>query len=72
MRGIRAEAVATLQILAVWRLSCAEEYKALLTGLRIGLSPLCTSFVETYEGVAAIRDVLRGILLGQSGLTAGV
>ena len=40
-------------------------------GLRIGLSPLCTSFVETYEGVAAIRDVLRGILLGQSGLIAG-
>lgn len=39
-------------------------------GLRIGLSPLSTSFVETYEGVAAIRDVLRGILLGQSGLTA--
>lgn len=41
-------------------------------GLRIGLSPLSTSFVETYEGVAAIRDVLRGILLGQSGLIPGV
>ncbi|WP_084696987.1 aminotransferase class V-fold PLP-dependent enzyme [Glaciibacter superstes] len=37
-------------------------------GLRIGLSPLSTSYVETYEGVAAIRDVLRGILLGRSGL----
>jgi kynureninase len=36
-------------------------------GLRIGLAPLSTSFVETYEGVAAIRDVLRGILIGQSG-----
>nr|WP_231383390.1 MULTISPECIES: aminotransferase class V-fold PLP-dependent enzyme [unclassified Cryobacterium] len=39
--------------------------------LRIGLSPLSTSFVETFEGVAAIRDVLRGVLLGQSGLAAG-
>jgi kynureninase len=37
-------------------------------GLRIGLSPFSTSFVETYDGVAAIRDVLRGILLAQSGL----
>ncbi|MFC5931346.1 aminotransferase class V-fold PLP-dependent enzyme [Cryobacterium melibiosiphilum] len=36
-------------------------------GLRIGMAPLSTSFVETYEGVAAIRDVLRGILIGQSG-----
>ena len=36
-------------------------------GLRIGLAPLSTSYVETYEGVAAIRDVLRGILIGQSG-----
>ena len=39
--------------------------------LRIGLSPLSTSFVETFEGVAAIRDVLRGVLLGQSGLADG-
>ena len=39
--------------------------------LRIGLSPLSTSFVETFEGVAAIRDVLRGVLLGQSGLAGG-
>ncbi|TDW30034.1 kynureninase [Cryobacterium psychrophilum] len=39
------------------------------SGLRIGLSPLSTSFVETYDGLAAIRDVLRGVLLGQSGLT---
>jgi kynureninase len=37
-------------------------------GLRLGLAPLSTSFVETYDGVAAVRDVLRGILLGQSGL----
>ncbi|WP_280680162.1 aminotransferase class V-fold PLP-dependent enzyme [Cryobacterium sp. CG_9.6] len=40
-------------------------------GLRIGLSPLSTSFVETYDGLAAIRDVLRGVLIGQSGLNAG-
>ncbi|TFB93751.1 MULTISPECIES: kynureninase [unclassified Cryobacterium] len=40
-------------------------------GLRIGLSPLSTSFVETLEGVAAIRDVLRGVLLGQAGLAPG-
>ena len=38
-------------------------------GLRLGLAPLSTSFVETYDGVAAVRDVLRGILLGQSGVT---
>jgi kynureninase len=39
-------------------------------GLRLGLAPLSTSFVETYDGVAAVRDVLRGILLGQSGVTS--
>jgi kynureninase len=39
------------------------------SGLRLGLAPLSTSFVETYDGVAAVRDVLRGILLGQSGVT---
>ena len=38
------------------------------TGLRLGLAPLSTSFVETYDGVAAVRDVLRGILLGRSGI----
>ena len=38
--------------------------------LRIGLSPLSTSFVEAYEGLAAIRDVLRGILIGQGHLAA--
>jgi kynureninase len=27
-------------------------------GLRIGLSPLSTSFEETYRGVAAVRDAL--------------
>jgi kynureninase len=27
-------------------------------GIRIGLSPLSTSFMEVYHGVAAIRDLL--------------
>ena len=38
-------------------------------GLRLGLAPLSTSFVETYDGVAAVRDVLSGILLGQNGVS---
>ena len=54
----------------LWEHDVLPDFRA-PDGLRIGLSPLCTSFVETYEGVAAIRDVLRGILLGQSGLIAG-
>ena len=37
------------------------------SGLRLGLAPLSTSFVETYDGVAAVRDVLRGVLIGRSG-----
>ncbi|MFC6356045.1 kynureninase [Luethyella okanaganae] len=37
-------------------------------GLRIGLSPLSTSFEETYLGMAAVRDTLKGVLLEQSGL----
>ncbi|WP_308466365.1 kynureninase [Rathayibacter soli] len=37
-------------------------------GLRIGLSPLSTSFEETYRGMAAVRDTLRDVLLRQSGL----
>ena len=55
----------------LWEHDVLPDFRA-PDGLRIGLSPLCTSFTDTYEGVAAIRDVLRGILLGQSGLTAGV
>ncbi|RNE67328.1 kynureninase [Cryobacterium tepidiphilum] len=39
--------------------------------LRVGLAPLSTSFAETHTGMAAIRDVLRGILLGRSGLLPG-
>ncbi|GAB3390838.1 aminotransferase class V-fold PLP-dependent enzyme [Humibacter soli] len=37
-------------------------------GLRIGLSPLSTSFEETYHGMAAVRDALREHLLAASGL----
>jgi Kynureninase len=37
-------------------------------GLRIGLSPLSTSFEETYLGMVAIRDTLRAELLRRSGL----
>jgi kynureninase len=37
-------------------------------GLRIGLSPLSTSFEETYRGMGAVRDTLRDVLLERSGL----
>ncbi|MGN6125474.1 MAG: kynureninase [Humibacter sp.] len=37
-------------------------------GLRIGLSPLSTSFEETYLGMADVRDALREHLLAASGL----
>ncbi|NNC11393.1 aminotransferase class V-fold PLP-dependent enzyme [Planctomonas sp. JC2975] len=37
-------------------------------GLRIGLSPLSTSFEETYDGMAAVRDALRAELLRATGL----
>lgn len=51
----------------LWEHDVIPDFRA-PDGLRIGLSPLSTSFVETYDGVAAIRDVLRGILLAQSGV----
>ena len=51
----------------LWEHDVIPDFRA-PDGLRIGLSPLSTSYVETYEGVAAIRDVLRGVLLGQTGL----
>jgi kynureninase len=54
----------------LWEHDVIPDFRA-PEGLRIGLSPLSTSFVETYDGVAAIRDVLRGILLGQAGLAPG-
>jgi kynureninase len=54
----------------LWEHDVIPDFRA-PEGLRIGLSPLSTSFVETFEGLAAIRDVLRGVLLGQSGLAGG-
>lgn len=44
----------------LWRQDVIPDFRA-PEGLRIGLSPLSTSFVETYEGVAAIRDVMLGL-----------
>jgi kynureninase len=38
-------------------------------GLRIGLSPLSTSFEEVHRGLAATRDVLKTVLLERAGLT---
>lgn len=37
-------------------------------GLRIGLSPLSTSFEEVHRGMAATRDVLREVLTERAGL----
>ena len=45
---------------ALWTQDVIPDFRA-PAGLRIGLSPLSTSFVETYEGVAAIRDTLRDL-----------
>ncbi|WP_173921472.1 kynureninase [Agromyces sp. Marseille-P2726] len=37
-------------------------------GLRIGLSPLSTSFEEVHRGLAATRDILREVLTERAGL----
>ncbi|QTX05819.1 kynureninase [Agromyces archimandritae] len=37
-------------------------------GLRIGLSPLSTSFEEVHAGMAAVRDTLKAVLLERTGL----
>ena len=37
-------------------------------GLRIGLSPLSTSFDEVYRGLAATRDTLKTVLQERAGL----
>lgn len=37
-------------------------------GLRVGLSPLSTSFEEVYRGLAATRDTLRTVLTERAGL----
>ena len=36
-------------------------------GLRIGLSPLSTSFAEVYRGMAAARDTLAAALASPAG-----
>lgn len=37
-------------------------------GLRVGLSPLSTSFEEVHRGMAAVRDALRTVLQERAGL----
>jgi kynureninase len=44
---------------ALWEQDVIPDFRA-PHGLRIGLSPLSTSFSELYEGVAAIRQMLHG------------
>jgi len=51
----------------LWQRDVIPDYRD-PDGLRIGLSPLSTSFEETYRGMAAVRDTLRGVLLEQSRL----
>ena len=51
----------------LWRQDVIPDYRD-PGGLRIGLSPLSTSFVETYAGMAATRDVLLAVLRDEAGL----
>ena len=44
---------------ALWEQDVIPDFRA-PHGLRMGLSPLSTSFRELYEGVAAIRQLLDG------------
>ena len=44
---------------ALWEEDVIPDFRA-PHGIRIGLSPLSTSFAELYRGVAAIRDRLQG------------
>ena len=43
---------------ALWEQDVIPDFRA-PQGIRIGLSPLSTSFAELYRGMAAIRDLLR-------------
>ena len=52
---------------ALWDQGVIPDYRD-PGGLRIGLSPLSTSFEETYNGMAAVREALRHELLRASGL----
>lgn len=51
----------------LWEQNVIPDYRD-PNGLRIGLSPLSTSFEETYRGMAAVRDTLRALLRDQAGL----
>jgi kynureninase len=54
-------------ITLLWKQGVLPDYRD-PNGLRIGLSPLSTSFEETHRGLAAVRDTLHDVLLRQSGL----
>lgn len=43
---------------ALWEQDVIPDFRA-PQGIRIGLSPLSTSFAELYRGMAAVRDLLR-------------
>ena len=51
----------------LWKQDVIPDYRD-PGGLRIGLSPLSTSFEETHAGLAAVRETLRGVLREQAGL----
>jgi kynureninase len=51
----------------LWKQDVIPDYRD-PGGLRIGLSPLSTSFEETHRGMAAVRDTLHRVLLRRSGL----
>ena len=56
------EVVATL-----WEQDVIPDYRD-PGGLRVGLSPLSTSFEETFHGMAAVREALRAIRAREAGL----
>jgi kynureninase len=51
----------------LWQQDVIPDYRD-PSGLRIGLSPLSTSFEEVHRGLAAARDTLRAVLTERAGL----
>ncbi|MEV1129020.1 aminotransferase class V-fold PLP-dependent enzyme [Agromyces sp. NPDC049794] len=51
----------------LWQQDVIPDYRD-PSGLRIGLSPLSTSFEEVHRGLAAARDTLRTVLTERAGL----
>lgn len=51
----------------LWQQDVIPDYRD-PSGLRIGLSPLSTSFEEVHRGLAAARDTLRSVLTERAGL----